>query len=474
MPVLTRLRRWTKRPARPPLPGPPAREVFRPRLEALADRVLLSTVGLGPAFGAGGGGIDSLRQPFTINAVAVQPDGKIVAAGFLAQADSPGGTTAFGVARFNPDGTFDTGFGTGGEVETDFAGGWAWARRIILQGDGKIVVVGDEGLDSLHPDHIALARYNPDGSLDTGFGTGGTTTTQLDATNVSITGVALQTDGQLVVAADGLSKTGAAPEIVYLHYGPDGRVVGGFVGGGNAVGGQAPQGGGTQVTSGTPSTPPGPIPGNFPPGPGVGNASGGSYQFPGGWFVESSVRAPGLVPWEYNLSPSTPLSAAVSTGAPSALLFWGPTAFAAQTLTYTPIGQGAPNPAGAQAGMPPDAGAADAFDPIQTAGTSAPPSLLPSYLAPDPGSAVGGTRAGIGHGAHTAADAVFGQPGGLLEEGEDEAAILAAAAEDATVAVGEAVRPRTSSLWWVSACLLVLLAEHAREDRSNTFSPPSL
>src|SRR5689334_20210346 len=103
------------RPARLPLPGPTPREGFQPRLETLPDRVLLSAAVLDLTFGAGGG-IDRLPQPLGINALAVQPDGKIVAAGRIAQANSPGGASAFGLARFDPDGTLDTRFGTGGEV----------------------------------------------------------------------------------------------------------------------------------------------------------------------------------------------------------------------------------------------------------------------------------------------------------------------------------------------------------------------
>src|SRR5947209_4283459 len=91
IPVLTWFRRWTNRPTRRPLPGPLPGGRFRPRLEALADRVLLSTVGLDPAFGLGGGMVSILGQPLSINGVAVQPDGKIVAAGFTSRADSPDG-----------------------------------------------------------------------------------------------------------------------------------------------------------------------------------------------------------------------------------------------------------------------------------------------------------------------------------------------------------------------------------------------
>ena len=99
-------------------------------------------------------------------ALAIQPDGKIVAACGL---DGP---RRFGVARYEVDGTLDLGFGDGGKVRTRFPGGAA-AHAVLVQPDGKIVVGGSRGYD------FALARYTTDGSLDAGFGRGGTVTTPL-------------------------------------------------------------------------------------------------------------------------------------------------------------------------------------------------------------------------------------------------------------------------------------------------------
>ena len=99
-------------------------------------------------------------------AVAIQPDGKIVAACGL---DGP---RSFGVARYEGDGTLDAGFGDGGKVRTRFPGGAA-AHAVVVQPDGKIVVGGSNGGD------FALARYTTDGTLDAGFGRGGTVTTPL-------------------------------------------------------------------------------------------------------------------------------------------------------------------------------------------------------------------------------------------------------------------------------------------------------
>lgn len=104
-------------------------------------------------------------------AMAIQPDGKIVVVG-----------TALGklaLARFNPDGAIDKTFGTGGTVTTAVGLGGAIARAVALQPDGKIVVSGyalcaasyQAACSSQTPDNdMIIARYNPNGSLDATFG----------------------------------------------------------------------------------------------------------------------------------------------------------------------------------------------------------------------------------------------------------------------------------------------------------------
>ena len=117
-------------------------------------------------------------------ALAVQSDGKIVAAG--ASGDR------FAVARYTTNGTLDTSFDGDGRVLTP--GGSA--EDMKLQSDGRIVVAGRSG------DDFAVLRYNTDGSLDSGFGTGGKAITGFGATDVAH-GVALQSDGAIVAAGQG-------------------------------------------------------------------------------------------------------------------------------------------------------------------------------------------------------------------------------------------------------------------------------
>ncbi|GAA4011223.1 calcium-binding protein [Streptomyces plumbiresistens] len=114
--------------------------------------------------------------------VAVQSDGKIIASG------STGND--FTLVRYTTNGTLDSAFGTGGVMTTAFTGGSA-VQELVVQPDDRIIAGGSAGSD------FALARYNPDGSLDTGFGTGGRTTTDFGDTD-GVRSLALQPDGRIL------------------------------------------------------------------------------------------------------------------------------------------------------------------------------------------------------------------------------------------------------------------------------------
>ena len=103
---------------------------------------------------------------------ALQPDGKIVMAGAVG---IPGSGTAadFALARYNPDGALDTAFDGDGKVITDFASQTDYAVAIAVQPDRKILAAGWSRPPSEVPFDVAVARYNPDGSLDTSFSADG-------------------------------------------------------------------------------------------------------------------------------------------------------------------------------------------------------------------------------------------------------------------------------------------------------------
>jgi uncharacterized delta-60 repeat protein len=136
--------------------------------------------------------------------VAIQPDGKIVVSGWSTRSNTNvGGAYDFALARYLPNGTLDASFGTGGVVFTDFLGSGDLAQASVLQPDGKIVVAGSVWVNSASEYDFGLARYNTDGSLDTTFGTGGKVVTSfVNNANELPRGIALAPDGKLVVTGD--------------------------------------------------------------------------------------------------------------------------------------------------------------------------------------------------------------------------------------------------------------------------------
>src|SRR5438132_27108 len=132
--------------------------------------------GLSRGFGNGGevlAGAAGLAS--AARGVVIQADGKILVAGSA----GPAGSEQCALTRFNPDGSPDSTFGSGGTTLTSF-GAEASATSLALQADGKIVVAGffQPGPNSSASD-LALARYTASGMLDTTFGTGGKLTTKV-------------------------------------------------------------------------------------------------------------------------------------------------------------------------------------------------------------------------------------------------------------------------------------------------------
>jgi uncharacterized delta-60 repeat protein len=243
---------WRRR-ARPPRrdTGTETNGRFRPQIDALEDRCLLSAGALDTTFGGTGVVTTSLgKSGASADAVLIQPwDGKIVVAG-----DSSGSRGAvMSLARYNADGSLDGAFGSGGKAvsgigtngynaaalypSTDTTGNakriveagagslarfnangstdtsfgrrglvavpWGIAGVVIQPADGKIVVGGDNG------SAFELARYNPNGTLDTSFGSGGTAT--LPVGSVYSESLVLQADGKLVIGGETDETAGVKP-----------------------------------------------------------------------------------------------------------------------------------------------------------------------------------------------------------------------------------------------------------------------
>jgi uncharacterized delta-60 repeat protein len=141
-------------------------------------------------------------------ALAVQPDGKLVAAG-VSDGD-------FALVRYTADGDLDTSFGDDGIVTTNFGSGSTdRGQAVVLQPDGKIVVAGSSNGD------FALARYNADGTLDATFGSGGLVTTDFGGEDEAVS-IQIQPDGKLVVAGD------SGEQHAFARYNVDGSLDVGF------------------------------------------------------------------------------------------------------------------------------------------------------------------------------------------------------------------------------------------------------
>jgi uncharacterized delta-60 repeat protein len=162
-------------------------------------------------------------------AMVLQPDGKIVVAGAVYVDDPNVISPDFGLARFNPDGSLDATFGVGGKVTTDF-GGFDQIRALLLLPDGKILAAGP-ATPSGNLD-FGLARYNPDGSLDTTFGNNGLVSTDFGSLDRAYA-LLLQPDGQIVAA--GASTFRGREVSAMARYHPDGRLDPGFGNGGKAI-----------------------------------------------------------------------------------------------------------------------------------------------------------------------------------------------------------------------------------------------
>jgi len=165
--------------------------------------------------------------------VTVQADGKILVAGF----SSKGRNTDFALVRYNTDGSLDTGFGGGGKVTTALGSADDWSYSVTVQADGKILAAGFSRNTDADPYDFALVRYNPNGSLDTGFGGDGKVTTDFDASDDYGNSVTVQADGKILVTGYSRNVDAAADawDFALVRYNPDGSLDTGFGGDGKVI-----------------------------------------------------------------------------------------------------------------------------------------------------------------------------------------------------------------------------------------------
>lgn len=150
------------------------------------------------------------------NAIAIQPDGKIVVAGVA----ESGIDWDFALVRYNSDGSLDATFDDDGLVVTDIGSSRDVGKVVAIQGDGRIVVGGYTGQ---YPDeNFALARYNPDGSLDASFDSDGLVVTDFYGGLDEGIKITLQPDNKIVLA--GSADNGKDSDFALARYNSDGSL----------------------------------------------------------------------------------------------------------------------------------------------------------------------------------------------------------------------------------------------------------
>ena len=186
-------------------------------------------------FGNGGSGRD----------VAIQSDGQIVVVGEA----YVGSSYDMALVRYNANGSLDTTFNGSGKVTTAFGSGSDNGNSLVIQSNGKIVVAGT-AWNGLKYD-FALGRYNANGTLDTSFnGTGKVTTTFGNIEDVG-SSILAQSDGKLMVAGYSRSGDGSSYDIALARYNPNGTLDTTFHGNGKvttAIGSSSGAAGHTSVT----------------------------------------------------------------------------------------------------------------------------------------------------------------------------------------------------------------------------------
>jgi uncharacterized delta-60 repeat protein len=179
---------------------------------------LTSSGSLDYSFGSGSGMVTSAvgSSSAIANSLVIQADGKPVLAGY---ASSSG--TVFALTRYSTSGALDTTFGTGGKVLTHvggtFAGNSAIATSLAIQSDGNIVAAGYANNASTGYYRLAAARYTTNGALDSTFGSGtGIVLTTIGSGDAIGNDVAIDANGGIIVG--GYSNAGSYRQLTLNRY----------------------------------------------------------------------------------------------------------------------------------------------------------------------------------------------------------------------------------------------------------------
>jgi uncharacterized delta-60 repeat protein len=179
-----------------------------------------------PDAGFGNGGKLDIDAAATLSgdsearALLIQPDGKLLVAGY---ASGPGNYD-FLVMRLNANGSPDTTFGSGGITRTPIGSSEDIANAMVRQPDGRIVLAGSSYAADGHR-HFALARYTAAGILDPTFGSGGLVTTPVGPSDDYAYALLLMPWGRLVAAGSArISTSGPGTDLAVVAYNADGSL----------------------------------------------------------------------------------------------------------------------------------------------------------------------------------------------------------------------------------------------------------
>lgn len=155
-----------------------------------------------------------------INDIAVQSDYKVLATG---SGSCTSAETGFSLYRLDENGSLDQTFDSDGKVKTEIGPFSDLARRVAFDGLGRVVLVGDTEITGTGETDIAIVRYKTNGSPDGDFGNSGVVVTRISNRSEQPDGVVVQTDGRILVLAEGLYSISSYQAYV-LRYRTDGSL----------------------------------------------------------------------------------------------------------------------------------------------------------------------------------------------------------------------------------------------------------
>jgi len=161
------------------------------------------------------------------NAMILQPDGKVLMAGFCFS----GTNYDFCVARYLPNGTLDASWNATGKVITPIGSGDDLAFAIALQPDGKVLLAGYCSNGSNND--FCAARYLSSGALDTTWNGTGKVITPIGSNDDRATAIALQPDGKVLLA--GVCTGAVNSDFCAARYLPNGTLDGSWSGTGKVI-----------------------------------------------------------------------------------------------------------------------------------------------------------------------------------------------------------------------------------------------